>query len=86
MESSKNFRAAFNVATYISPSEEQVLELSFVTVAEDVLPDLKERASSIRGTSVFPSELPFVSCPTRFNQVDSASNSSKVLFAQPACS
>ena len=55
------FCAVFNVAAYISPSWEQVLELSFVAIAEDALPDLKERASSIRGTSVFPSELPFVS-------------------------
>jgi hypothetical protein len=55
------FCAVFNVAAYISPSWEQVLELSFVAIAEDALPDLKERAGSTRGTSVFPSELPFVS-------------------------
>jgi hypothetical protein len=32
-----------------------------VAIAEDALPDLKERAGSIRGTSASPSELPFVS-------------------------
>ena len=57
----QKFCAVFNVAAYISPSWEQVFELSFVAIAEDALPDLKERAGSIRGTSAFPSELPFVS-------------------------
>jgi hypothetical protein len=54
------FCASFTIAAYFSPQWEQILELSFVAVAEDAFNDLKTHAALHRGGSVYFAEMPVV--------------------------
>jgi hypothetical protein len=54
------FCAVFTATAYFSPDWEQVLELSFVAIAEDAFNELKSQADLLRGGALYFSEMPAV--------------------------
>jgi hypothetical protein len=54
------FCAVFTATAYFSPEWEQVLELSFVAIAEDAFDELKTLADLLRGGALYFSEMPVV--------------------------
>lgn len=57
---SDRFCAVFTATAYFSPEWEQVLELSFVAIAEDAFDELKSLANLLRGGALYFSEMPVV--------------------------